>query len=304
MSTKRIFISVIIPSYNYEKYLKYTVRSVLQQTWKNFEIIIIDDGSSDKSLDIAKQFANEHTNIKVLQHNDKKNHGLAETIKLGLKVSNGDYIAFLESDDLWAPDCLMRRVDAALTTDAGVIFNNIEPLIMEGANANRFYTYVPRIMKKHENLAQKNNSTYGPYEMKWDFWIENQIPTFSCVMIKKSIVEKCNFATPVPQWLDRWLWNQVAQDTNFAFISEKLTFWRIHKKSFNSRRTVSIKNEFITAFKFWHQSKKILRKRKDCSLLYLIFIQISVFIELYYRLYIQVNHIGLKKTIRKILGFT
>lgn len=99
-------ISVIIPSYNYESYMYEAIKSVLLQSLKDFELIIVDDGSTDDSMAVARSFAGQDQRITVLQHPDGKNHGLAATLQLGVAESKGEYIAFLEADDIWLSTCL------------------------------------------------------------------------------------------------------------------------------------------------------------------------------------------------------
>ena len=85
--------------YNSENYIEDTVNSVLKQTYKNWELLIIDDGSSDKSMEIAEKYRDKDSRIKLLQN--EKNCGVVKTRNNGIKNANGRYIAFLDSDDLW-----------------------------------------------------------------------------------------------------------------------------------------------------------------------------------------------------------
>lgn len=89
-------VSVIIPVYNVEKYLNECVDSVLSQTYQNFEIILVDDGSTDKSGDICDKYASDDDRIKVVH---KENGGLSDARNCGLKEAQGEYIYFLDSDD-------------------------------------------------------------------------------------------------------------------------------------------------------------------------------------------------------------
>jgi glycosyltransferase involved in cell wall biosynthesis len=98
-------VSIIIPVYNAEKYLKETVESALNQTWKNKEIIIIDDGSTDNSLALANGYQNSHVSILSQQ-----NRGTSAARNRGLKEAKGDYIQFLDSDDLLSPDKIEHQV--------------------------------------------------------------------------------------------------------------------------------------------------------------------------------------------------
>ena len=89
-------ISIIVPVYNVEKYLKRCVDSLLQQTYKNIEIILVDDGSPDNCGIICDDYANKHDNIKILH---QKNQGLSAARNNGVKISRGEYISFVDSDD-------------------------------------------------------------------------------------------------------------------------------------------------------------------------------------------------------------
>ena len=107
-------VSVVIPAYNAERYLEETGRSVLAQTYQDFEIIIVDDGSKDGTVALANRLAGEDSRITVLRN--PRNQGVAETRNHGIRQATGTYIALLDSDDVWAPaklekqlDCLTRR---------------------------------------------------------------------------------------------------------------------------------------------------------------------------------------------------
>lgn len=100
MSCKEIKISVILPVYNVEKYLRFSVKSILNQDYKLFELIAINDGSTDNSLQILQSFNDDR--IKIVDCN--KNNGLAETRNIGLKYATGDVIYFMDSDDEIRPN--------------------------------------------------------------------------------------------------------------------------------------------------------------------------------------------------------
>jgi len=96
------FFTVIIPLYNKEKYIKNAIESVLNQTFSDFELVIIDDFSSDKSAAIAATFESEK--VQLIYH--KKNCGLSASRNSGIKKANSNYITFLDADDLWKPTFL------------------------------------------------------------------------------------------------------------------------------------------------------------------------------------------------------
>ena len=99
-------ISVIIPFKNTEKYIKECLESVLNQTYKNIEIILINDHSTDKTLNIIQKYQDKR--IKIL--NLKEETGTANARNLGIKKANGMYISFIDSDDIWEKDKLEKQL--------------------------------------------------------------------------------------------------------------------------------------------------------------------------------------------------
>ncbi|BAB73987.1 glycosyltransferase family 2 protein [Anabaena sp. FACHB-709] len=99
-------LSVIIPVYNSESSVAETLRSVLAQTYRDLEIIIVDDGSTDKSIDICKQFQDER--IRIIH---QQNRGLAGARNTGIRQARGEYLAFVDSDDLWLPEKLAKHLE-------------------------------------------------------------------------------------------------------------------------------------------------------------------------------------------------
>lgn len=99
-------VSVIVPVYGVEQYIAQTVQSVLDQTYENFELILIDDESPDRSIEICQQFTDPR--IKIVH---QQNRGLAGARNTGIRHAEGDYLAFLDSDDLWLPEKLEKHVE-------------------------------------------------------------------------------------------------------------------------------------------------------------------------------------------------
>jgi glycosyltransferase involved in cell wall biosynthesis len=116
-------VSIIIPSHNREKYLGLAIQSVLIQTFTNFELIVVDDGSTDGSLQIAQQFAASDTRIKVLA--SEQNQGEASALKKGFDTAQGEFVGQVDSDDLLEPQALELTVEA-LEGDPGlgIVYTN------------------------------------------------------------------------------------------------------------------------------------------------------------------------------------
>ena len=141
-------ISVIIPVYNSEKYIKECVDSVLAQTYKNYEILLIDDGSIDNSLSICNEYAKADSRVKVFH---KENGGASSARNVGLDKAHGDYVYFLDSDDYIVTQTLEKCVVCARQNNADLVFFD-GSIISEGESYGGDYTH-----KRHyeTNLGYK-----------------------------------------------------------------------------------------------------------------------------------------------------
>lgn len=101
-------VSIITPNYNSEKYIRETIESVQAQTYTNWEMLVIDDCSTDGSLKILKELSEKDNRVKILLN--KRNSGAAVSRNFGLREAKGKWIAFLDSDDLWKPDKLEKQL--------------------------------------------------------------------------------------------------------------------------------------------------------------------------------------------------
>ena len=116
-----IKISIIMPVYNKEKYLKNTIDSILKQEYKNFELIIVDDGSTDKSKYICDEYASKDSRIKVYHI---KNEGVSNARNIGLKYATGDYIQFIDADDTINTNTFSKYIDILNNKLYDVIFSS------------------------------------------------------------------------------------------------------------------------------------------------------------------------------------
>lgn len=123
----------IIIVYNGEAFLDEAIQSVIQQSFRDWELIIADDGSSDASRDIARRHTTADPRIRLVAHPDQRNHGMSATRNLGLSHSRGDYVGFLDADDVWEPTKLEEQLgvladhpDAAMVYGRTLIWNSWE----------------------------------------------------------------------------------------------------------------------------------------------------------------------------------
>lgn len=244
-------ISIITASYNYAQYIEEAINSVIGQTYQDWELIIVDDGSSDNSVEIIKSYCEKDSRIKLFQHENGQNKGLKETLLLGISHASGEWIAFLESDDVFLPDNLQKKVeiiangkchceepclqgDAAIQKKRndsnkaiGLIFNKMSYLCETDESKKQ--------VKFHDKKQLKLAKMRFPQNMFYQFYVRNMILSFSCVMVEAQTLKNADFDTPNDIMLDWWLWINLAYENNFYYLDEELTTWRLHDKSYISQ---------------------------------------------------------------------
>jgi glycosyltransferase involved in cell wall biosynthesis len=116
---KSPLISVIIPNYNYGRYLADAIESVLNQTYKNIQLIVVDNGSTDNSVIVASNYSGRLTLL------EKEHGGVSSARNFGLLHAMGEYICFLDSDDTWTPNKLESQLETMIATQADVVYSGI-----------------------------------------------------------------------------------------------------------------------------------------------------------------------------------
>lgn len=111
-------VTIVVPVYKVEKYLNECVDSILRQSYKNFELILVNDGSPDRCGGICEDYKKKHSNIQVIH---KANGGLSDARNAGIRVAKGEYITFVDSDDYISDDYLEKLVSAAVANDADFV---------------------------------------------------------------------------------------------------------------------------------------------------------------------------------------
>ena len=120
-------VSVIIPFFNAQRFIGEAIDSVFAQSYNNWELILVDDGSTDHSSEIARQRAERHSQVSYLDHKDHANRGACASRNLGVRVARGDYIALLDADDVWLPLKLEQQmVILANQSEAGMVYGSTQ----------------------------------------------------------------------------------------------------------------------------------------------------------------------------------
>ena len=154
---KNNLVSVIIPVYNGEKYIKNCLENVLSQTYKNLEIIVVDDGSIDRSAEIAAEYP-----VKIVAH--ERNSGLSAARNTGIDNAQGDYIHFMDVDDLLNTNFYKNMVEAIENTDADIACSSV---IHEQA---RYKTQLFRKQRVYTSTKDKLTATYvGKWGYVWRY---------------------------------------------------------------------------------------------------------------------------------------
>ncbi len=143
-------VSIITPSYNSAKFIGETINSVLSQTYHNWEMIIVDDCSNDNTVDIIREYIWKDSRIKLIEN--KVNVGAAETRNEALRVANGRFIAFLDSDDLWLPRKLEDQIEFMHNNDIAFSFTDYEVIKENGMSTNKIIK-VPRKINYNQYLS-------------------------------------------------------------------------------------------------------------------------------------------------------
>ena len=119
-NSKHPTVSVVMPAYNAERFIKETISSVISQTYTDWELIVIDDCSLDSTCAVVEALAAEDDRIRLIKN--EQNIGVADTRNKGFDLCRGDYVALLDSDDVWFSDKLERQVELAKQTGADIIY--------------------------------------------------------------------------------------------------------------------------------------------------------------------------------------
>lgn len=140
-------VSIITPNYNCACFIAQTINSVLSQTYKNWEMLIVDDCSTDGSYEIALEYAAKDVRIKVFRN--ERNSGAAISRNKAIKESKGEYLAFLDSDDLWAPEKLERQLKFMQENNCDFSFTEYEHIDENGKSLHKKAKVIKKIGYKN-----------------------------------------------------------------------------------------------------------------------------------------------------------
>ena len=202
-------VSVIISTYNRAHYVPHAIQSVLDQTFEDFEIIVVDDASTDNTKEVIEKFEDER--ICYIRH--KKNKGGSATRNTGIKHSRGRFIAFLDDDDLWMPTKLEKQLDLIKNNPRiGVVYTGA----LEINNSGKVRGF--HIPSRRGNIFP-------------DILRKNYVGSCSRVLVRKECLDKSGFFDEnLPAIQDFDLWVRLAKRYEFDYVEEPLVLYRVHEK--------------------------------------------------------------------------
>ena len=238
----RELVSVIIPAYNVDKFLGECVRSLLCQTYTNYEIIIIDDGSTDNTYVIGESLTFESTKVKVFR---QENQGVSVARNVGMQKAKGEFYVFVDADDIVAPRYIETLVFCAQKSDMGIIgFTSERKELATEVNLNN--VYVNGVI---ENILCGSN---------YDGYLWNKI-------FQKRIIENNNlkFLKNIVVWEDLLFVLQYLKNcSTIAVSNEKLYYYRNREGSAVNKKTSFL--YFETMFSYLNQI--LIRENKTNEL--------------------------------------
>ncbi|WP_445732031.1 glycosyltransferase family 2 protein [Mariniflexile sp.] len=157
-------VSIITPMFNSEAFISETINSVINQTYLNWELLLVDDGSHDKTIEIANRYIAENNKIKLFKN--ATNQGAAISRNKGIKASKGDYIAFLDADDLWKPNKLETQITFMQTENCDICFSSYEQMDEAGKPLNKLVKALPELTYKKYLKSNYIGNLTGIYNAK------------------------------------------------------------------------------------------------------------------------------------------
>lgn len=223
MGNTNPLVSIISPTYNHEKYISECIESVINQTYTNWEMIIIDDGSTDSTAQIVDRYAQNDTRIKFFKQSNVGIFELSKTYNKALQYSKGEYIAILEGDDIWAATKLELQVEA-MEMDKNVVLCWGQT---EVVNSDRTTVYsVKPVLDPGKSIYFDNDPAGSILNL---FLFDNCIPALTILIRKNRLIEVGgfiqNFRLPL---VDLPTLYELSLLGKFKFLPVTLGGWRIY----------------------------------------------------------------------------
>lgn len=227
-------VSIITPTYNHEKYIGECIKSAQNQTYSNWEMIVVNDGSTDNTLSVVQSFAAKDNRIHILSQENIGIFRLSETYNLALKHSRGKYIAILEGDDVWEPYKLELQVNA-LENNPNIVMS-WGRAFESSIDLTKNYRRCPD-MKYNESLFFNSPVKAALKELIFS----NYIPALT-VLVRRTTLENIGgfLQSHNLPLVDLPTWQQLSLLGEFAYIDQSLGRWRISPNQVTKTHTIKM----------------------------------------------------------------
>lgn len=233
-------ISIITPAYNAEKTINETIQSVLNQTFNNWELLVIDDCSTDNTKKIIQEYIATDKRIKYFK-TEKPSGGPSIPRNIGLKNSEGKFIAFLDSDDLWLPNKLEEQLNFLLINNYKFVYSNYEKISFKGKRNDRF-------------IIARNSSTYI------DTLKSCEIPCLT-VLLDRTLIGNRTFRNIGKE--DYIMWLEILKEGNIAYNTGKIH--ALYREANNTRSS----NKYKMIYQQWFVIRNVEKQNLIKSIYYL-----------------------------------
>lgn len=215
-------VSIIVPVYNVKKYIAATIKSVQAQTYSHWELLLIEDGSTDGTKEFVEQYLKENPDERIRFEVISENIGAAAARNYGMDISKGRFVAYLDSDDLWMPDKLEKQVAFMLAKQAAFSFTGYEFADSAGTGTGK-------IVKVPETLNYKQA-------------LQNTTIFTSTVMFDTTRIPREKLHMPQVKSEDTALWWRVLREGNLAYgLNENMVLYRRIGNSLSSNKIEALR---------------------------------------------------------------
>jgi glycosyltransferase involved in cell wall biosynthesis len=222
--TNSVKVSVILTTYNSAAFVERAINSILTQTYPIYEIVVVDDASTDETISTVKKYLRGNS-LKVIQ--SKHNMGPSFSRNKGLKYITGEFFAFMDSDDHWAPDRLAVMVQALNTSKSDVVYCNQEIVDNNGSKLGIQSDSYPMRPTKNEKFM--------------DFIFKRNVIGTSAVLARSSIAKKVLFDETLRSAEDYDFWIRYASTgSSFHYIEKPLVYYRVHEFNISKDRELAL----------------------------------------------------------------
>lgn len=223
-------VSIILPSYNYARYLDERIQSLLNQTFTDFELIIVDDASTDNSVEVINKYVHDP---RIKTHFFQKNSGLPyKRWNDGADLATGDYLLFAGADDSCHPTMLERLVEKMEThASVGLVYTQSIEMDGDGNHIRSLKFRTDDLDKQRWDSDYVNN---GKDECRY-LIVKNIVPNASSVLLRRTIFEQAGrFDERLRLVADWMLWAKILLISDIAYIAEPLNYFRVHRQTVRS----------------------------------------------------------------------